>query len=208
MDARRHPGRGHPAPRHPAPRHPAPRHPGQRAGLTKEQVVAAANDVLADGGFGALTMRAVAERLAVAPNALYSHIANKTELVDEVLDATLGEIPAPATDDVETVLREIMAETFTALLRHPDLMPAFLARQGSRGPHARRLGDVMAAALGRVGITGSDAVEARRVLIVYTIGFAAFAAGPPDRNPVPPDELRRNFASGLRWLLAGILSAR
>ncbi len=176
--------------------------------MTKEQVIATANDVLADGGFGALTMRAVAERLAVAPNALYSHVANKTELVDEVLDATLRTIREPATDDVEAVLREIMAETLTALLRHPDLMPAFLARQGSRGPHARRLGDIMAAALERVGITGSDAVEARRVLIVYTIGFAAFAAGPPEGNPVPLDELQHNFASGLQWLLAGILAGR
>ncbi|MBD0283747.1 MAG: helix-turn-helix transcriptional regulator, partial [Thermoleophilaceae bacterium] len=57
------------------------RAPGQRAGLSRDRVLAAAHELLADGGLDALTMRALAERLGVRPNALYSHVASKTELI-------------------------------------------------------------------------------------------------------------------------------
>jgi len=47
------------------------------------------------------------------------------------------------------------------------------------------------------------------VLIVYTIGFAAFATRAPieasDDRPLTPEQLLDNFTNGLRWLLDGIL---
>lgn len=54
--------------------------------------------------------------------------------------------------------------------------------------------------LARAGVTGAPAREALRVLIVYTIGFAAFSLR-DDR------ELTGSFDAGLRWLLAGIVSS-
>ena len=64
-------------------------------------MIAAPRELLADGGVDALTMRALARRLEVAPNAVYSHVASKSALLDDVLDAGDG------TDSVslfETVL--------------------------------------------------------------------------------------------------------
>lgn len=62
--------------------------------------------------------------------------------------------------------------------------------------------------LARAGVTGPPAREALRVVIVYTIGFAAFATrGPliPGDQPQPPThELTANYDSGLHWLLTGI----
>ena len=45
-----------------------------------------------------------------------------------------------------------------------------------------------------------------RVLIVNTVGFAAFSARPEGAGAgvIRADELRRNFENGLDWLLAGI----
>jgi TetR/AcrR family tetracycline transcriptional repressor len=186
------------------------RSPGQRAGLTKGRVIAAARELLAEHGLEALTMRAVANRLGVSPNALYSHVANKTELVDDVLDDVLAEVRAPdsETEDPRTGLHELMASTHEVLLAHPDLVPVYLARQGARGPNAQRLGDVMVSLLARAGVTGARAHEALYVLVVYTIGFAAFATRGPlvlsDEIEAPSDELVANFENGLRWLLAGI----
>ena len=186
------------------------RTPGQRAGLTRTAVLSAARELLAEGGLPALTMRSLARRLGVAPNALYSHVAGKADLVDELLDEVLAEVAAPPADieDPGAGLHQVMASTFDVLLAHPDLMPLYLARQGARGPNAQRLGDGMATLLARAGVHGDAAREARRVLIVYTIGFAAFATHPPVETgaygPLAPEEMVRNFTLGLRWLLAGI----
>jgi len=185
------------------------RTPGQRAGLTRPAVLAAANDLLAEGGLAALTMRAVAARLGVAPNALYSHVANKTALLDDVLDDLLGRVVEPAGDsDPGDGLHALMTSSHVVLLTRPDLVPLYLERQGARGPHANRLGDVTLALLGRAGVTGTDAREALRVLIVYTIGFAAFTARFPaaEERRLTVEDTGRNFDRGLRWLLAGIIA--
>jgi TetR/AcrR family transcriptional regulator, tetracycline repressor protein len=180
------------------------RTPGQRAGLTRARILDAAAELLARDGARALTMRAVAARLGVAPNAIYSHVAGKAELVDGVLDGVLAAVDAPApaegVDPVGAVHR-LMSSTYTVLLRHPDLLPVYLARHGTDGENARRLGDTVRAHLAAAGVTGDAGAEGLRVLIVYTIGFAAFAAD----GPLPAAELRHNFDRGLGWLLAGIV---
>jgi AcrR family transcriptional regulator len=173
------------------------RTPGQRAGLTRDQVLDAALDLVADGGAAALTMRRVAQRLGVAPNALYSHVA--------VLDARLAAVAVPdAGPDPVADLAELMVRTYDRLVSRPDLVPLYLARQGSRGPEARRLGAAMLGLLAAAGVTGADADEARRVLIVHTIGVAAFASPLDEDRPIGPAESRRHHGRGLRWLLAGI----
>jgi TetR/AcrR family transcriptional regulator, tetracycline repressor protein len=186
------------------------RAPGQRAGLTRARVLEAARELLAERGLEAVSMRGLAARLEVTPNALYSHVANKTALIDDVLDDVLAEVRAPDPETAEPAagLHALMSSTYEVLLAHPDLVPLYLARRGARGPEAQQLGAVMLALLARVEITGARAREALRVLIVYTIGFAAFAVRPPlEIGPAvgpPGEELAANFERGLRWLLAGI----
>jgi len=181
------------------------RTPGRRAGLSRTAVLDAANDLLAESGLAALTMRAVATRLGVAPNALYSHVVSKTALVDDLLDGRLALVTETDADgDPTGGLHAVMTSTREVLLGRPDLVPLYLARQGARGPNARRLGDIMLTLLDRAGVTGDDAQEALRVLIVYTIGFAALTT---DEGPLSDAEVGRNFDRGLRWLLAGIIPA-
>jgi TetR/AcrR family transcriptional regulator, tetracycline repressor protein len=184
--------------------------PGQRAGLSRAAVLAAARDLVTEQGLEALTMRALAGRLEVSPNALYSHVSSKTGLIDDLLDDVLAEVkaPVPETADPEAGLYALMASTYDVLLAHPDLVPLYLARQGARGANAQRLGEIMLALLDRAGLRGDRALEARRVLIVYTIGFAAFTTRPvfelEGDQKLAATEMRENFSSGLRWLLAGI----
>lgn len=190
------------------------RRPGERAGLTTAQVLAAGHDLLAADGLAALTMRGLAQRLGVAPNALYSHVSSKSALIDAMIDEVLAQVTAPSPDveDPRAGLHTLMTSTYDVLLAHPDLVPIYLARRGARGANAQRLGEVMIALLGHAGVSGAGAREALHVLIVYTIGFASFTtrapidvSGDPQR---PPEEIRRNFDSGLRWLLAGVTANR
>ena len=54
----------------------------------------------------------------------------------------------------------------------------------------------------------ADVAAARRVLIVHTIGSAAYATSPPDdedaQRPVSSKESWDVFTRSLHWLLAGI----
>ncbi len=173
-------------------------------------MLTAAHEVVAEGGLEALTMRGLAERLGVAPNALYSHVPSKLALIDELIDEVLAtvEAPAPGTTEPLTGLHTLMASTYDVLLGHPALVPLYLARSGARGANAQRLGEVMIALLERAGVAGASAHQALHVLIVYTIGFAAFTTRPPidvgADMELRTEQMRATFDSGLRWLLAGI----
>ena len=185
------------------------RTPGQRAGLSREAVLAAARDLLAGpGGLDGLSMRALARALGVAPNALYSHVAGREALLDAVLDDVLGEVGVPGAGDTADdlagdpvdALGEVMTSTYAVLRAHRDLVPLYLARQGARGPQAVRLGEVVDALLQRAGV--AQVGQARRVIVLHAIGSAALGGG--EDLPLSDDEADRTFAAGLRWLLTGI----
>lgn len=207
------------------------RRPGERARIAHSDVVDAAVRVYRAGGVEAVSMRAVAEELGVAPNALYSHVATKDVLIDELVDALFAEVRIPESGMAwRSALVELMESSRTVLLRYGDLMPAFLSRP-TRGPNARRLGEVTLRLLAEGGISGELAVDALRILVVYTFGFvaqeyprsvarddetrrartrAAFLDGAPE--PITPEIARslsehpdnNTFTTGLHWLVDGI----
>ncbi len=84
-------------------------------------------------------------------------------------------MPDPGAADWRTALRELMRSTRRLLLAHADLIPLFLSRP-TRGPSALRVGEVTLGLLARAGIEGPEAVEALRILLIYSFGFAAFEA--------------------------------
>ena len=98
------------------------------------------------------------------------------------------------TDGIETM----MTSTYRTLTAHPELVPLYLERQGARGPNAVRLGEILDRMLGEAGV--ADVPEARRVLIVHAIGFAAFAGGHDEWTAT-------SFTRSLHWLLAGMTEA-
>lgn len=186
------------------------RAPGQRAGLSRERVIEAARELLNEGGTDVLSMRALADRLGVRPNAIYSHVENKAMLIDHLLDDVLAAVerPDPGTTDPVAGMYTLMASTYEVLVAHADLVALYLARQGARGPNAQQLGEVMLLLLGRIDITGQQAREALHVLIVYAIGSAAFATSTTPMHISPPkaavESHADRFEHGLAWLLAGI----
>jgi TetR/AcrR family tetracycline transcriptional repressor len=156
-------------------------------------------------------MRAVAARLGVAPNALYSHLDSKAALVDAVLDDLLGEIPLPdpglsPRDGVVAIMRE----SFDALVEHPDLAALSLARQGSGGANAWRLGDRMLELFAQAGVPDAEARDGLRIVLVHLMGCAAFATQyDTDLGTAPPhaiESVRADYLRALDWLLDGILN--
>ncbi len=90
-----------------------------RLPLNRERVSLAAVQLADESGLDALSMRALAQELGVVPMALYKHVANKEELLNEMIDAIVREIdPLVATDDWKGALRHRILSARQALLRH------------------------------------------------------------------------------------------
>ncbi|HYN17599.1 MAG TPA: TetR/AcrR family transcriptional regulator [Actinomycetes bacterium] len=206
---------------------------GQRAGLSREPVLEAARRIADEDGVDRLTMRRLAAELGVMPNALYTYFPHKEALLDALVDDLLAGIDAgdPAEGDWRDGLVRVMDSSRRLLLAHPQLVSVFIARPGL-GPNAARLGEITLELLRRAGLEGERAAEALRVLLVYSLGFAAFQAprlrGDADGRSaraeatfagLPEDSFPRmhglagqlaapttdrQFQTGLGWLLDGI----
>src|SRR5688500_253650 len=144
------------------------RGPGERAGLDLAAVLDAARRLSEREGAAELSLRALARRMGVAPNALYSYFPDKAALLAALLDSLLAEIDVPHAQrlDWREGLRQVLRQTRRLLLAHPHLIPLFLAQPG-RGPNALRLGELMLSFLERAGATGQRAVDALRILLTY-----------------------------------------
>jgi TetR/AcrR family transcriptional regulator, tetracycline repressor protein len=212
---------------------PPHRSAGQRAGLSRESVLIAARRIADIEGVNRLTMRRLANELGVMPNALYSYFPHKEALLDALIDDLLGDIDSgdPDEGDWRDGLMKVMDSSRRLLLAHPQLVSVFLARPGL-GPNAIRLGEITFTLLRRGGLDGDRAVEAFRILLIYSLGFAAFQA--PRLNADSPERTQRvestfanlaedtypemhrlashlaapttdrHFHTGLRWLLDGV----
>src|SRR5215218_9320769 len=96
-----------------------------RGSLTREEIIKEALALLEEHGPGALSMRRLADRLGVAPNALYYHVRGKADLIDGLVDqvyAGLDLDPYPSgdwTQQLATLSQAIRAH----LLAHPAVVP-------------------------------------------------------------------------------------
>jgi AcrR family transcriptional regulator len=89
--------------------------------LSRERIIEASIELLDSSGEGGLTFRALSERLATGPGAIYWHIANKSDLLTAACDAivarTMNETVAGATP--KKTIRSLAAGLFDAIDMHP-----------------------------------------------------------------------------------------
>jgi AcrR family transcriptional regulator len=103
---------------------------------TRERLLRAARELIEEGGYGAATVIAIAERAGVAAGTLYRHFGSKEELFVEVfrvvcdrevraMEAAAASMPpeAPLVDRLETVLATFAERA----LRRPRLAWALIA---------------------------------------------------------------------------------
>jgi AcrR family transcriptional regulator len=92
----------------------------RRQRLSRERVLLSAVALADDIGIEALSMRKLADELAVVPMALYKHVANKEELLDGMVDVIVGEIDPPAPGpDWRSAVRQRILSVRRSLQRHP-----------------------------------------------------------------------------------------
>jgi AcrR family transcriptional regulator len=167
---------------------------GPKRSLTLEQVVDAALDVVDKGGPTALSVRSVATRLGVNPNALYTYVDSRAALERELVERVLAEsdvalLAAPTRDwrgrilDYALSLRE-------AMLRHPAVALLIMTAPMD-GPTALLVGERLIEAFTQGGLAPAEASRASYALMVQVLGFLALEVAETEgRPPLPPEEER------------------
>jgi AcrR family transcriptional regulator len=98
--------------------------------LSKERIVEAAIEILDTEGESALTVRALAARLATGAGAIYWHVANKSDLLAAATDAVVARAMIDVVGNAEprAAIRAIALGVFDAIDAHP-WVGAQLARE-------------------------------------------------------------------------------
>jgi AcrR family transcriptional regulator len=148
------------------------RPPGRRpGGVTADDVVAAAIDIVDREGVDALTIRRVAEACGLSPMGLYRHVRDKDDLLDRIVDAVVG----PGLQDLQASgpWDQQVADLFRYLRRlfldHPGVAVLCVLRPTPVIGVARFYARILAA-LAEGGFTGTDAVHAFDTLLMFMFG--------------------------------------
>ncbi|MEU6772398.1 TetR/AcrR family transcriptional regulator C-terminal domain-containing protein [Streptomyces sp. NPDC046759] len=105
--------------------------------LSRERIVGAAVELLDTVGEGGLTFRALSERLATGPGAIYWHVTGKAELLAAATDAVVATIPGGDSDATpQEAIRALALGVFDAIDAHP-WVGTQLARTPGQSPMLR-----------------------------------------------------------------------
>ncbi len=147
-----------------------PDRPRRAAPLTRDRIVEAAVALLDERGVDGLTMRRLAERLAVTSTALYWHVRTKEHVLDLAVDQIFGEVPIPDAGDWRDDVRALTFGWRAAMLRHP-WTPSLIGRP-MLGPNVLARTEFLQSALVRGGFTGVRLAVVTRLLANHVIGAA------------------------------------
>lgn len=103
-----------------------------RVARSRARLLAAATDLLVEGGPAAVTVDAVAERSGVAKSTLYRHWPSRTNLLFDVMRSHMPVVEAPdAALDFAQALRRVVDEVVRSLTgpRWVKILPALLTLQ-------------------------------------------------------------------------------
>jgi AcrR family transcriptional regulator len=157
----------------------------KRQPLTRERVLRGAIALADERGAHELTMRKLAKELGVEAMSLYNHVANKTDLLDGMIEIVFSEIDAPAAGgDWKVELRKRAVSTRQALNRHRWAIGEMEGRT-DHGPNNLRLHDAVLGCLRAAGFSIEMTVHGMSVQDAYIYGFALQQS---DMTPETPED--------------------
>ncbi|TDD73823.1 TetR/AcrR family transcriptional regulator [Actinomadura rubrisoli] len=148
--------------------------------LSRGQIVSAALELLDAQGIDALSMRKLGTRLNAGATSMYTHVANKDELIELVVDKVYGEVEVPSADDPagwRAAITRCARSMRATLLRHPWIVSV----QGEvgvayLGPNVMRQNEAILAVFEQGGFTLEAADRALNTVVAYVIGVSTSEA--------------------------------
>jgi AcrR family transcriptional regulator len=163
--------------------------------LSKERIVAAAIEILDTGGESALTLRAIAARLATGSGAIYWHVASMNDLLAAVADDVIARVMTEVASGAEPpeAIRAIALGVFDAIDAHP-WVGAQLSREPWQ-PAMLQIFEVFGGQLQALGVPEVAQFNCASALLNYVLGLAGqYAAA---ARLLPRDTNRTAFLSTL-----------
>ena len=167
---------------------------GPRRALTEDEILDAALGLLDEGGPTAASVRGIAARVGVAPNAVYTYFPDKAAVVKALVERLLGEVDhdvfADRTQPWRWRVESLALELRQRLSAHPGAVPLMIGGPMD-GPHALALNERLLELLADAGLDPVDAARAAYLLIVYVFGSIALeVADLHQPGPLPPESER------------------
>ncbi len=155
----------------------------ERPLISRELVLRGAIAVADTGGVTALTIRTLAEHLGVKPMTLYYYVANKSEILDAIVDVVFSEIDLPAVGaDWRSEVRQ-RSTSARQVLRSHSWAIGLLESRTSPGPATLRHHDAMLGTLRGAGFSLEMTGHAYALIDSYVYGFALQEAALPFAGP-------------------------
>src|SRR5690349_10574762 len=167
---------------------------GPRRALAEDEILDAALILLDEGGPNAATLRGIAAKVDVSPNAVYTYFPDKAAVFRALVERLLGQVDhgvfadrrEPWRQRVESLALELRAR----LTAHPGAV-GLVVGAPMDGPQARALNERLLELLADAGLTTFDAARAAHLLLVYVFGSLALeVADHGQAGPLPPEAER------------------
>ncbi|MFJ8828269.1 TetR/AcrR family transcriptional regulator [Streptomyces sp. NPDC102467] len=176
--------------------------------LSREQIIEAAIELLDAGGEGALTVRALSERLATGSGAISYHVGKRDDLLDAatetVVTATLATKPAGAGAAPRDEIRVVALALFDAIAEHQWLATRLTLQivRNPVGPVTVGIFERIGRQLGALGVPQASWFDAASTLVHFILGAVSQNARiEGDTSGVEPDADREEFidAASAAW---------
>jgi AcrR family transcriptional regulator len=171
-----------------------------RARLNRDRVLRAAMALADASGIASLTMRKLGVELGVEAMSLYNHVANKSDLLDGMIDIVFAEIDLPSGGtDWRTAMRRRAISAREALARH-RWATGLMESRPTPGPATLRHHDTVLGTLRGAGFSVAMAAHAYSALDSYIYGFAlqepSLPFDTPEETAQVAQAIMARFSSG------------
>ena len=164
------------------------RRPGPRRALTEDEILDATLQLLDEGGANGASLRGIAAKVGVAPNAVYTYFPDKSAVIRALVERLFSEIGQEVFADRDQPWRQrvesLAVELRARLAAHPGAVTLMIG-QPRIGPHALALGERLLELFADAGLTPTDAARASHLLFSYVFSSVALDAADLSQPDLP-----------------------